>query len=161
MSTTVTVKLQLDVLPFASVAVQVTVVVPNENVLPDAGEQAKVTPGQLSVAVAVWLTTAVQTPGAVFARMFAGHVTTGGSASITVTVNEQVAGTPMPFDAVQFTVVVPTGNVLPEAGVQMTVGAGVPLAVTEYVTTAEQFPTSLFCVMFAGQVITGGESAVV
>jgi len=36
---TVTVKLPLDVLPAASVAVQLTVVGPAENVLPDAGEQ--------------------------------------------------------------------------------------------------------------------------
>jgi len=36
-STTVTVKLALDLLPDASVAVHVTVVVPNGNVEPDAG----------------------------------------------------------------------------------------------------------------------------
>ena len=35
---------------------------------------------------------------------------------------------PQEFEAVQVTVVVPIANVLPEAGVQDTVGAGVPVA---------------------------------
>ena len=53
-STTVTMKEQplTEVLPLASVAVQVTVVVPLGNVEPDAGVQVAVAPGQLSVAVA-------------------------------------------------------------------------------------------------------------
>jgi hypothetical protein len=48
---TVTVKLQVAVLPDASVAVQVTVVVPTGNVEPEGGLQATVTPEQLSDAV--------------------------------------------------------------------------------------------------------------
>ena len=48
---TVTVKLQLAVLPEASVAVQVTVVTPAGNDEPEAGTHAAVTPGQLSAAV--------------------------------------------------------------------------------------------------------------
>ena len=52
-SLTVTVKEQLAVLPEASVAVQVTAVVPFGNVEPDGGEQLVVTPGQLSLAVVV------------------------------------------------------------------------------------------------------------
>ena len=52
-SLTVTVKLQLLVLPTASVAVQLTVVVPFANVLPLVGLQLKLTPGQLSVAVTI------------------------------------------------------------------------------------------------------------
>jgi hypothetical protein len=51
-SLTVTVNEQLAVLPAASVAVQVTVLVPFANVEPLAGEQLLVTPGQLSLAVA-------------------------------------------------------------------------------------------------------------
>jgi hypothetical protein len=47
------VKLQVLVWPAESVAVQLTVVVPPANVEPDAGAQLTVTPGQLSVAVAV------------------------------------------------------------------------------------------------------------
>jgi hypothetical protein len=47
---TVTVNEQVALLPDASVAVQVTVVVPNGNVEPGGGVQTVVTPGQLSVA---------------------------------------------------------------------------------------------------------------
>lgn len=51
---TVTVKLQVAVFCAASVAVQVTVVVPTGNVEPEAGTQlAALTPGQLSVGVGV------------------------------------------------------------------------------------------------------------
>ncbi len=56
-SLTVTVKLQVEVFPELSAAVQVTVVVPFGNVDPDAGEHVTVTAlpglGQLSVAVGV------------------------------------------------------------------------------------------------------------
>ncbi len=50
MSNVDTVKLQLDVLPEASVAVQVTVVTPVGKQLPDGGVHTTVTPAQLSVA---------------------------------------------------------------------------------------------------------------
>jgi hypothetical protein len=46
---TVTVKLQLAVLPELSVAVQLTVVTPRLNVEPLGGEHTLVAPGQLSV----------------------------------------------------------------------------------------------------------------
>ena len=49
-STTVTVKEQLAVLPAASVAVAVTVVVPTGNAVPEAGVLVTDTPGQLSEA---------------------------------------------------------------------------------------------------------------
>jgi uncharacterized lipoprotein YbaY len=52
-SCTVMVKEQVPVFPDASVAVQLTVVTPTGNVDPDAGAHTIVTPGQLSVAVAV------------------------------------------------------------------------------------------------------------
>ena len=48
---TVTVKLQVAVLFAASVAVQVTVVVPRLKQVPDGGRQVTVAPGQLSVTV--------------------------------------------------------------------------------------------------------------
>lgn len=48
---TVTVKLQLAVLPDASVAVQVTVVVPTGKLVPDDGEHSTVAPGQLSFGI--------------------------------------------------------------------------------------------------------------
>ena len=50
-------------------------------------------------------------------EMFAGHVMVGGCVSLTVIVNEHVG----PAVVVQFTIVVPTGYVAPEAGVQVTV----------------------------------------
>ncbi len=58
MSLTVTVKLQVDVLPEASVAVQVTVVVPLGKVVPEGGLQVTVAPGQLSLTVGANVTTA-------------------------------------------------------------------------------------------------------
>jgi hypothetical protein len=50
---TVTAKLHCAVLPEASVAVQLTVVVPTGNTLPEAGTQAAVAPEQLSEGVGV------------------------------------------------------------------------------------------------------------
>jgi hypothetical protein len=50
---TVTVKVQVVILLDASVAVQVTVVVPTGKVEPDDGVHEVVAPGQLSVAVGV------------------------------------------------------------------------------------------------------------
>ena len=52
-ATVVTVNVQLPVSATASVAVQVTVVVPAANVDPDGGEQVTVAPVQLSFAVGV------------------------------------------------------------------------------------------------------------
>ena len=49
-SITVTVKVELTVLPPLSVAVQVTRVEPTGNTLPEAGLQTTLTPGQLSIA---------------------------------------------------------------------------------------------------------------
>jgi hypothetical protein len=49
----VTVNVQEALFPDVSVAVQVTVVEPFGNAVPDAGEQTTVAPAQLSVAVGV------------------------------------------------------------------------------------------------------------
>ena len=57
-SNVVTVKLQVAVFPEPSVDVQVTVVAPTGKHEPDGGTHAIVTPGQLSEAVVVKLTTA-------------------------------------------------------------------------------------------------------
>ena len=75
---TVTVKLQVEVLPEASVPVQVTGVVPFGKVEPEGGEQATVAPGQLSVTVAANVTKALHWPEAAFTVMFAGHATEAG-----------------------------------------------------------------------------------
>ena len=78
MSNTVTVKLQEALLPEASAAVQVTVVLPTGKVEPEAGVQLTVTPGQLSLAAGVIkLTSAEQWSGSVDWVMFAGQVSVG------------------------------------------------------------------------------------
>jgi len=87
---TLTVNVHTEVLFAASVAVQVTVVVPTGKVDPLGGLQATVTvPGQLSVPVGVeYVTTAPVGTGqatAVAFTMFAGQVIDGGVVSTTVT----------------------------------------------------------------------------
>ena len=115
---TVTVKLQVAVLPDPSVAVQVTVVVPTGKQDPDGGLHNTVTPGQLSLAVVVKVATAhVAVDVGVFVVMLAGQVIVGGWVSLTVTVNVQLG----PAVAVQVTVVVPTGKNEPDAGEQLMV----------------------------------------
>jgi hypothetical protein len=90
-STIVTVKLHVAVLPDASVAVAVTVVVPFGKVEPDGGLATTLTPGQLSAAAAVKVTTLEHCPIPAGMTIFAGHVTVGACVSLTVTVNEQLA----------------------------------------------------------------------
>jgi hypothetical protein len=126
----------------ASVAVQVTVVVPTGNCTPDGGLQLTVVPGQLSVATGV-----VKLAAALVAK---GHeacavtVTaagqpfgnTGACASIILTMKLQVPVLLEASLAVQLTVVVPTGKNEPVAGehimtiwfeaVQLSVADGVP-----------------------------------
>jgi hypothetical protein len=118
LSLTVTVKEQLAVLPEASVAVQLTVVVPFGKLEPDGGVHTTPTPGQLSVALAVKLTFAAHCPGAVLVLIFAGQVTVGGVWSTTLTLNWQVSLFPAASVAMQVTRVVPAGKVEPEGGVQ-------------------------------------------
>ena len=78
--------------------------------------------------------------------------------SITVTANEHSAVFPARSVAVQVTVAIPTGNVLPEGGSQLTEPTPT-LSVTvggSQVTTALHRPGSLSWVMSPGQVISGG-----
>ena len=80
----VTVKAQLAVLPDASVAVHVTVVVPTGKQEPDGGSHTTVTPGRLSLAVAEKLTTTHRSLiVADFAVTLAGQVIVGGVVSTT------------------------------------------------------------------------------
>jgi len=133
-STTVTVKLQVAVLPDASVAVAITVVVPFGKFVPDGGPETTLTPGQLSNAVTLKFTTAEHCPAVAGAVIFAGHIIAGFCVSLTVTVNEQLAELPLASVTVQLTVVVPFWKVEPDDGVQegvptpgqlsLTVGAG-------------------------------------
>src|SRR6185503_13703554 len=116
-----TVKLQLPALPAASVAEQLTVVVPFGKAVPEAGLHVTAPkPGQLSEALVVNETTAEHWPGSVFTAMFAGQVSTGGSLSVTVTVKLQLPALSAASVAEQLTVVDPFGKAVPEAGLHVT-----------------------------------------
>ena len=107
-SFTVTVNVQVDVLPQTSVAVEVTVVTPTGNAKPEAGLLTTLTtPLQLSVAV----TAAILGAGTVAAQLTvtaAGQVMDGACTSLTLTVKEQTAEGQLLLDAVTVTVVNPT-----------------------------------------------------
>ena len=125
-------------LPDASVATQVMVVVPKGKVWPEVTIwlfwflQTTVTPGQLSDAVTVKLTGPLGVPigqlAVAVALMFAGQVIVGGCVSLTVIVNMHISG-PAPLLDLQVTVVVPTGKNEPEAGEHMIVPQAPPLVV--------------------------------
>jgi hypothetical protein len=118
----VTEKEQDAVLLAASVAVQVTVVVPSAKVDPEAGAHTTLATPHASVASGVAKpTSAVHCPGAALTGMLLGHVIDGAVTSATVTVKVHVAALPPPSVAVQVTVVVPTGKVEPDAGTHATV----------------------------------------
>jgi hypothetical protein len=153
-----TVKLHATLLPEASVEVEVTVVVPTGNRLPEAGRETTVAE-QLSVVLTVKFTIAPQTPGSVFRMMLAGHVIVGGSTSLTMTVKLQVVLLPAASVEVEFTVVVPTGKNDPEAGTDTTVAEQLSVVVTEKNTVEPQSPGVAFMLMFAGQEITGGSTS--
>ena len=156
-SLTVTVKLQLLVLPCASVAVLVTVVVPAGKLLPLAGTLTTLTPGQLSAAVTTKVTLLAHVPVAAFTTRLVEQVITGSSRSLTVTVNVHCAVFPPMSTAVLVTVVIPTGKADPLGGTLSTPGAPqLSLAVTVNVTLLAQAPDGAVTVRFAGQVIVGG-----
>ena len=126
-SLTVTVNEQLLVLPEGSVAVQVTVVVPIANIEPESGAHTTVVPGQLSDVVgSANFTVAPHTFASFGTVTFAGHVITGAVVSVTVIVNVHVVSGEFgeASVAVHVTVVTPTGNVDPDAGVQLAVAPG-------------------------------------
>jgi hypothetical protein len=128
-SLTVTEKLARPLLPAPSVAVHSTVFVPSAKVLPDPGLQLGVTlpltvsvaetPVKFTLAPAGLVASAVSVPGT---------VTIGAVVSRTVTVKLPLALLPELSAALQLTVVAPSGNVLPEAGLQL--GLKLPLTVS-------------------------------
>ncbi len=127
---------------------------PTANVEPDGGVLPTVTPGQLSDAVGVKPTTAPHTPASLLTVMSVGTVSAGFSVSLTVTANVLVVVLPCASVTVLVTVVVPTGNVEPEAGVLVTEPTPGQLSVAEVVkvTTAPHTPGSLLIVMPIGTV---------
>ncbi len=106
-------------MPPVSTALQVTVVVPRANVAPEAGAQVGViAPSWASLAVAAKRTFAPVGPIA-STVMSAGTVTTGGVfGGFTVIVKLALATLFRVSVAEQPTVVVPTANELPDAGMQ-------------------------------------------
>src|SRR5436190_1196885 len=138
---TVTLKLALPVFPCESVAVQVTCVVPTGKVLPDDGLQlAGSGPSLSSVAVAEKVTVAPPLDS-VSTEKSAGTDTTGGNVSLRLTVTVKDAEPVFPCESVALhvTVVVPTGKLLPDAGLH--VGVSGPSTVSfalaaPYVTAA-------------------------
>ena len=119
-SLTVTVNTQMFVFPVASVAVQTTVVTPLAKALPLAGTHTMLSPAQLSVEVAENVTLLAHEPRLVLTERLAGHVATGASVSLTVTVNAQIFVFPVASVAVQTTVVTPLAKALPLTGTHTT-----------------------------------------
>jgi hypothetical protein len=153
------VKLQVLVLPLASVAVLVTVVTPTGKVLPLAGRLTRFVTPQLSVAFAVNVTLLrLQWPASAVSTRSVGHVITGFSSSVTVTVKVQVLVLSQVSVAVLVTVVTPTGNVLPLAGL-LTRFVTPPLSVaatTKVKLLRLHCPKSAWSTKLLGQVIAGG-----
>src|SRR4029079_4576068 len=156
-STTVTSKGSFVVLPVKSVPAQWTVVVPSANVEPETGEQPKDGDGSTrSVADAGQGTAAPDAllcPAGDFGRgrtvapdalvawavMSAGSVRLGPAESLTVTTNEPGVVRPAESVTKQATVLWPSENVVPDAGVQVGNGSGsssTSLAPTTYRTVA-------------------------
>ena len=101
LSATITLKVQVAVLPATSVAVYVTGVVPKENSDPEVWVLVKLEIEQLSVAVgAVHVTLALQDPLADTVMLDGHPVITGLVLSVTVTLKVQVAVLPEPSVAV-------------------------------------------------------------
>jgi len=116
-SMTRTVKDATPVLPRASVATHVTVVVPNPNVEPEVGVQTGVSlPSTRSSAVTTKIPRAPVEP--VASRLMpVGDVIVGGVVSTTMTSKDLDAKFPWESIAVHITVVVPSGNMELEVGV--------------------------------------------
>src|SRR4029077_7757996 len=133
-SITFTWKVPVLVFPAGSFAVQVTIVVPTGKVAPDAGlhETAR-SDNRLSGSVAetAKVTTAPLEPVALVVTS-AGTVKVGAVLSSTTTAVLAVPVLPAASVAEQLMVVLPTGKVLPEAGVQL----GVRETDTKSVATA-------------------------
>jgi hypothetical protein len=154
LSVTVTVWLQVAVLPLLSVTVQVTVVVPIGNAA-GALLETEATP-QLSAVTGVPRATPVAVhPVLVVAFTFTGQVMVGSTLSVTVTVWLQVAVLPLLSVTVQITVVVPIRNAAgalleTEATPQLSAVTGVPRA-----TPVAVHPVLVVVFTFVGQVMVG------
>lgn len=124
-----------------SVAVAVTVVVPTGNCEPDAGEATALTPGQLSLEVGAGKFTRAPVKLPPGTTTLAGQVIEGGCVSLTASVKVQDRA--VGLDSEQVTVVVPVGEKLPLAGVQVTVPQGPSVVGAGYVGAAPHWLLSV------------------
>jgi len=161
-SFTVTVKLQVAVLPLASVTLYVFVVTPIGKTEPLARPDVctVLAPGQLSLPEGVvYVTVAPHTPASLLTVMFEGQLIVGSSVSLTVTVKLHVAVLPLASVTLNVLVVAPIGNTDPLARPDVcTVLALGQLSLPEgvvYVTVAPHTPASLLTVTLEGQLIVG------
>jgi hypothetical protein len=148
-SLTVTGKVQVDTFPEAPVAVQVTVVVPFENVEPGAGLHTTVADGLTG---SVNATTAEHLPGSVQVETGAGHVSDGAPLQSLTTTGKLILMTLTESRVAEhWTVVVPNGKVDPELGTHITLT--VPqssFASTSNTATAVVLPGSVQTFSVAG-----------
>lgn len=144
-----------------SAAVQVTVFVPGGNTLPEAGTQVTFGLGsRLSETTGDGKFTTPPAEEQTTTLVFPGHRIVGGVVSrTTVTVKVQVARLVQLSVAVQTTAVVPTGNELPDGGVQVTRTLVSALSVAagngKVTGTVDAVPHST-TVRLVGHVSTGG-----
>jgi hypothetical protein len=124
----------------ASVAVHETGVVPTGKSDPEFGTQLVVIGCVPPATVGVANDTATGLPFGDVAPAMVGHVMLGSGAA-TVTVEEHVATCCAASVAVQVNGVVPTGNELPEAGVQVFVTVPVPPVKTGFKVTGIEMPS--------------------
>ena len=160
---TVTVNVQFVRLAQSSVAVQVTVVVPSEKNVPDAGEQVTATfVSALSEAVGGGHDTAAVVADAPQSQTIrlVGHWMTGGVVSrATVTVKVQTADSRQELVARQVTVVVPRMKLAPDGGEQVTTAlvGQLPVVVgAGKVTTAVLATPQVQLVWLGGQLMRSG-----
>src|ERR1041384_7171319 len=155
-SVTVTVKVQFELLPDASVAVHTTLVVPLAKLEPEAGTHRIEPPGQLSVNEKTKLTLVAHCPGAVLTVIGPGQLGTGRSVSLTVTVKVQFELLPLASVAVHTTLVVPLAKLLPDAGTHRIEPPG-QLSVNENakLTLLAHCPGAVLTVIGPGQLGTG------
>ena len=156
-SRTITSCTQFAVLLLPSHAVHTTTFVPTGKVV--GALFVTVTVPQLSAVTGrpKFTFVAAHNPAAAFTVTLLGHTNVGGSASVTVTVNVQLAVFPLASVAVFVTVVVPTGNVLPLATLLVTfVTPQLSLAFTVNTTLLRLHrPASVLNTRFVGHVSTG------
>lgn len=136
---------------------QSTEVVPTGKADPLDGSQKAELPPQLSATLNSNDTTASHRPGAVLVTTSDGQLMTGSSRSSTCTVNTHVTLLLLLSVAVQFTGVVPFGNLAPDGGTHITVGPPHSSAtIGAKVSKASQRPGSIGTSMLVEHVRTGG-----